>query len=121
MGAAPLNTSLITSDVFQKDRSPVVILCALCPSHTRRRSVSFRAEGLRRYKNLLLRPVCGVCATRQLVPSVVASRQKHTTRAIELLLFLTPGTDQSEQEQEGATLASDRTLKLAYLDEDDIF
>ena len=31
--------------------------------------------------------VCGVGAARQLVPSVVASRQKHVTRGIELILF----------------------------------
>ena len=45
----------------------------LCPSHTRRRSVDFRAARQRRYQILLLRPVCGVCAAQQLVSSVFAS------------------------------------------------
>ena len=39
---------------------------------------------------LLLRPVCGVCAVRQLILIFVASRQKHAPRGIELILFLTP-------------------------------
>ena len=61
----------------------------LGPSHTRRRSVCYRAARQRRYKILLFRPVCGVCAARQLLPSVVASRQKHATRGIGWILFLT--------------------------------
>ena len=60
---------------------------ALDPSHTRRRSVGFRKARQRRYKILLLRPPCGVCLVRQLVPSVIASRQKNATRGIELILF----------------------------------
>ena len=62
----------------------------LGPSHTKRPSVGFRAARQRRYNILLFRPVCGVCTARQLVRSVVASRQKHATRGIEMILFLTP-------------------------------
>ena len=86
---------------------------ALDPSHTRRRSVGFRKARQRRYKILLLRPPCGVCLVRQLVPSVIASRQKNATRGIELILFfwrLTPGIDQSLQKQVQATPASDRSI-----------
>ena len=74
---------------------------SLGPMHTRRRSVGFPTARKRRYKILLLRPLCGVCAAQQLVFIFVALRQKHTTRGIELILFwrMTPGVDQLEQAQ----------------------
>ena len=64
-------------------------LAVLGPSHTRRPNVSFRAAHQRRYKILLLRPVCGVCAARQLGLISGAWRQNHASRGIELVLFLT--------------------------------
>ena len=63
---------------------------SLGPSHTTRRSVGFRAARQRLYKIPLLRPVCGICAARQLVLIFVASCQKHAKRGIELILCLTP-------------------------------
>ena len=62
---------------------------SLGPWHTKRPSVGFRAAHQRRYKILLLRPVCGVCAARQLVLISAAWRQKHASRGIELVLILT--------------------------------
>ena len=70
--------------------SYAVYIHGLGPSHTRRLSVCFRAARRRRYKILLLRPFCGVSASRQLVRSVVTSRQKYAMRGIELILFLAP-------------------------------
>ena len=56
----------------------------------KRPSVGFPAARQRRYKILLLRPVCGVCAVRQLVLISAAWRLNHASRGIELVLFLTP-------------------------------
>ena len=56
------------------------------PLHTKRPSVGFRAAR----QILLLRPVCGVCAARQLILNSAAWHQKHASRGIEPVLFLTP-------------------------------
>ena len=82
--------------------------------------VGFRAAPQRRYKILLLRPVCGVCAARQLVMIFVASRQKHATRGLELMLYLKPDIDQSEQEYGELLRPQIETLKMADINEDDI-
>ena len=50
----------------------------------------FWAARQRRYKILHLRLVCGVRCTWELVLIFFAARQKHATRAIQLILFLTP-------------------------------
>ena len=69
---------------------PMSFWKCLAPSHTKRPSVGFRAARQRRYKILLLRQVCGVCADRKLVLISAAWRQKHASRGIEPVLFLTP-------------------------------
>ena len=62
--------------------------------------------------------MCGVRAAQQLVLIFVASRQKHATRGRELILFLTPGIDQTEQ---GELLRPQiETSKMTDLNEDDI-
>ena len=60
------------------------------PSNTGHPSIGFQAAHEQRYKILLLCPVCGVCAVRQLIVIFVASRQKYAPRGIELTLFSTP-------------------------------
>ena len=65
---------------------------ALGPSHARRQSVGFQVARQRQYRILLLCPVCRICATQQLIPSVTASHQKHLMHGIELILFLMPDT-----------------------------
>ena len=60
---------------------------SLGPSHTKRPRVGFLEARQRRYKILLIHPVCGVCAARFISD---AWRQNHASRGIELVLFLTP-------------------------------
>ena len=67
-------------------------LHTLGPSHTKSPSMDFEVVHQRQYKILLLRPVCGACATQQLVLISVAWRQKHMSHGIELVLFLMPDT-----------------------------
>ena len=73
----------------------ITVFCALkrqylSPSHNRRWSAGFWTVHQRRYKILLLCPVWGVCAARQLVQSIVALHQKRALHGIELILFLMP-------------------------------
>ena len=97
-----------------------VCVSFLGPSHTKRPSVGFRAARQRRYKILLLRPVRGVCAARQLVLISDAWRQKHVSGGIEPALFLAHYAwyDQSEQEQRESLRPHVETSNLADLKKD---
>ena len=65
--------------------------------------------------------MCGACGARQLVPLFVTTPQKHATHRTELVLFLTPGIDQSERELEELLRPQIETSNMAYLNEDNSF